>query len=100
MNEFEKSIPKNLCLQCGKCNGHFFKNAFDNIPDGCGLYGWIFLQREAHKQKVRKLDEDIILYNIKIKNAKSNTKRKKFEHELNKILAKLEELKTFGPTDF
>lgn len=100
MNEFQNSIPKRLCFGCEKCNEEFPNNAFDPIPEGCGLYGWMFLKQEEHKQKVRKIDEDIVLYNVKIRNAKSNTKRKKFEHELSKKYKELEFLKQFGPIDF
>ena len=100
MNEFQKMIPEQLCLQCGKCGGKKFENAFEKIPENCGLYGWMFLQQEAHKQKVRKIDEDIVLYKVKINNAKSNTKRKNFERQLNKKLLELENLKKFGPVNF
>lgn len=100
MNNFQKELPKRLCLHCNKCGGNLPDNAFSDLPEGCGYSGWIFLKKEEHKQKVRKLDEEIVLLNVKIKNSKSNTKRKKFEHAKNKVLDKLEELKNFGPIDF
>lgn len=100
MNNFQKELPKRLCLQCKKCSGKLPESAFSDIPENCGYEGWIFLKKEEHKQKVRKLDEEIILLNVKIKNSKSNTKKKKYEHARNKVLAELEKLKEFGPIDF
>lgn len=100
MNEFQKELPKRLCLNCGKCGGKMPDSAFSPVPEGCGYEGYLFLKREEHKQKVRKLKEEIILLDVKIQNSKSNTKKKKFLHAKNKILEKLEELKKYGSTDF
>lgn len=101
MNEFQNELPKELCLKCGKCNGNLPKDFFAEIPDNCGYEGWLFLKREAYKQKIRQLDENAILLNIKIKNAKSNTKRKKFEHALRKIQEQLEKYKQdYGNINF
>ena len=100
MNNFQNELPKRLCFNCGKCRGKLPDNDFSDIPEGCGYEGWIFLKKEEHKQKVRKLQEEIILLNVKIQNAKSNTKKKKFLHAKNKVLDKLEELKNFVPIEF
>ncbi|MBR1681158.1 hypothetical protein IJ707_05145 [bacterium] len=100
MNNFQKELPKRLCFHCGKCGGNIPENAFSTIPEGCGYEGFLFLKKEEHKQKVRKLNEEIILLNVKIENSKSNTKKKKFLHAKAKVLKQLKELKKFGPTDF
>ena len=100
MNNIQNNIPKRLCLHCEKCGGKLPETAFSDIPENCGYEGWMFLKKEEHKQKVRKLDEEIILLNVKIQNAKSNTKKKKFLHAKEKILKKLEELKKNGPINF
>lgn len=101
MNEFQNELPKELCLKCGKCNGKLPTYLFEEIPDGCGYEGWIFLKREEYKQKIRRLDENVILLNIKIKNAKSNTKKKKFEHALRKIQEQLNQYKQeYGNINF
>ena len=100
MNNFENELPKRLCFNCGKCSGNKPKNAFSAMPDGCGYEGFLFLKKEEHKQKIRRLNEEIILLNVKILNAKSNTKKKKFTHAKEKILNQIEELKNFGPIDF
>lgn len=100
MNDFQKEMPKRLCFHCGKCGGKLPENAFSDLPENCGYEGWIFLKKEEHKQKIRKLNEEIILLNVKIENAKSNTKKKKFLHAKNKLLEKIDELKNYGPIDF
>lgn len=101
MNEFQKELPEELCLKCGKCNGILPNGVFAKIPDNCGYEGWLFLKREEYKQKIRRLDENVILLNIKIKNAKSNTKKKKFEHALRKIQEQLENYKQeYGNINF
>lgn len=100
MNDFQKELPKRLCLNCGKCGGSLPLSAFSPIPDGCGYYGYMFLKQEEHKQKVRKLDEDIVLLNVKISNAKGEAKRKKYQKGLEKVKEKLKELEKFGPIDF
>ena len=100
MGNCDFELPKRLCLNCGKCNGDKPKSAFSKIPDGCGYYGWLFYKQEEHKQKVRKIDEELILINVKIKNAKGNAKKQKYEKAREKILKKFEELKPFGPINF
>ncbi len=100
MDNFKDALPKRLCLNCGKCSDNKPFSAFSDIPDGCGYEGFLFLKREEHKQKVRKLHEEIILLNVKIENSKSNTKKKKFIHAKEKVLKQLEDLKKFGPIDF
>ena len=100
MNNFQKNLPKRLCLKCNKCNGKLPDNAFAAIPENCGYLGFIFLKQEEHKQKVRKLDEEITALKVKIKNAQSTSKKRKFEQALKKMYKKLEELKIFGPINF
>lgn len=100
MNEFQKELPKCLCLNCCKCGGTLPSSAFAPIPEGCGYYGYMFLKQEEHKQKVRKLDEDVVLLKVKILNAKGEAKRKKYQKGLEKVQEKLKELEKFGPIDF
>ena len=100
MNDFQKELPKRLCLNCNKCSGTLPDSAFADIPEGCGYYGYLFAKKEEHKQKVRKLDEEIILLKVKIQNAKGEAKRKKYQKALDKVQEKLKELEQFGPIDF
>lgn len=59
-----KYLKNNLCTHPNKpeeCKKYpSFPFAF--IPDECGYYGQIFLNREKFKQKIRKLEEEIIHY--------------------------------------
>lgn len=100
MNDFQKNLPKRLCLNCGKCAGVLPTSTFSDIPEGCGYSGYMFLKKEEHKQKVRKIDEEFILLKIKILNAKGEAKRKKYQKALEKVQEKLKELEQFGPIDF
>ncbi len=100
MNDFQKELPKRLCLNCNKCAGILPDTAFSEIPEGCGYYGYMFQKKEEHKQKVRKLDEEIILLKVKIQNAKGEAKRKKYQKAFDKVQEKLKELEKFGPIDF
>ena len=100
MNDFQKNLPKRLCLHCNKCNWQYPESLFSPIPENCGFYGYIFLEQEKHKQKVRKLKEQIVDLKVQIINAKGNAKKKKYENALTKVYDKLEMLKQFGPIDF
>ncbi len=100
MNQFQKELPKRLCLNCGKCGEKLPESAFSEIPDGCGYEGYLFLKKEEHKQKVRKLKEDLVYLDVKISNAKGNAKKIKYQKGKEKVLNQLKELEKFGPIDF
>ena len=70
------------------------------LQTGSCIIIYLFLKKEEHKQKVRKLDEDKILLKVKILNAKGEAKRKKYQKGLEKVEEKLKELEQFGPIDF
>ena len=36
-------------------------------PPGCGFEGWLFMEREQHKKKIRQLKEEVIYYQAKLK---------------------------------
>lgn len=100
MNNFKNELPKRLCLNCGKCGGKLPDSAFFEVPEGCGYEGYLFLKKEEHKQKVRKLKEDLIYLDVKIENAKGNAKKIKYQKGREKVLTQLKDLEAFGPTDF
>ena len=37
------------------------------VPPGCGFEGWLFQEREKHKKNIRKLKEEAIFYQAKLK---------------------------------
>ena len=100
MNQFQNELPKRLCLHCEKCGGNLPETTFSDIPEGCGFEGYIFLKQEEHKQKVRKLKEDLVYLDVKILNAKGNAKKIKYQKGKEKVLAQLKELEQYGPIDF
>jgi len=100
MEQFKNEIPKRLCIHCGKCDESFPQTAFSEMPEGCGLEGYLFLKQEEHKQKVRKLKEDLVYLDVKIANAKGNAKKIKYQKGREKVLAQLKKLEQFGPVDF
>jgi len=59
-----KYLENNLCTNPDKpeiCKT-FPKSPFAFLPDGCGYYGAIFLERENFMKKIRKMEEEIIHY--------------------------------------
>lgn len=91
--EYMESAPQRLCKKCGKCckiTGcnyigddnlcqiyenrpqackDFPASPFEGLPDGCGYEGWIFQQREAQKQQIRKQKELLLSLEILLKTA-------------------------------
>ena len=84
---FKELIPKELCLKCGKCKNFVYLSAdscFEKIPEACGYEGFMFMQREIVKKKIRKLKEDVMDFKIDLNNAKT-------QEDKAKILAKIKE---------
>ena len=57
-------------------------------PPGCGFEGWLFKEREAHKQYIRKLKEDAIYYKAKLQTDVSDEDRDLYE----KLIAKIDDM--------
>lgn len=68
--EFKEPLHR-LCNKCGKCNGRVLATIWEKVPESCELEGWLFLQKEAIKQKVRKQKEKLLILEIKLKQASS-----------------------------
>ncbi len=96
---FSENIPSRLCKHCGKCID-LPENAWSEMPEDCGLQGWLFLKREEHKQKIRKMNEQILEFEIMYKFAKSNNKKKKIQNTIKKINFEIDAMKNYGPIDF
>lgn len=64
---------------------NFPSNPWVIVPPGCGYEGWLFKKREEKKQYVRKLKEDILSYELTLKDEISDTTRKNTLKIIDKI---------------
>lgn len=113
-----ESLPERLCNKCGLCcknvnckylrfdnacmiyedRPHECKNyPFDiwaEFPEGCGYTGWLFMQREKEKQKVRLKKERILSLGVKMKYATLPQKTLMLDEiaEINKYIDSFSEL--------
>ena len=91
-----KFLINNLCTNPEKpkeCSD-YPNSPFAFLPEGCGYEGYIFMQNERVKQKVRKLKEEILDYSTKLST----------EKELKKIIdhhqAFIDKYKQYGSYDW
>ena len=54
-------------------------------PPDCGFDGWLFQEREAHKKKIRKLKEEQIFYQAKLKTQISKKEKQLYKKLIDKI---------------
>lgn len=94
-----KEVSKRLCKNCKNCNGKMPTSPWDKMPEGCGLYGWLFLQREKIKQRIRKQKELLLTLQVNLK--KSNPqKAKEIIKRISKIKKIIEEYNDYGSADW
>lgn len=95
-----KFLENNLCTNSAKPTQCiiFPSSPFAFLPENCGYYGEIFLKNEKIKQKIRKIKEEILLYEIQ---AASNPSAKK---ELQRIIYRhqsfLNKYNVYGAADW
>lgn len=80
-----KYLENNLCtnpLKPEECI-NYPSSPFAFIPDECGYYGAVFLNRETFMQKLRKLEEEIIHYEALI-NCSSKDEAKQYQKIIEK----------------
>ena len=70
------------------------------IPPGCGFEGWLFLEREAHRKSIRKLKEEKIYYQAKIKTDIDNKEKMLLEELINKIDERVKLYEKYGSKDW
>lgn len=126
MNDFSEQLkykPKNLCKKCGKCCklfkcNHLAENnlckihekrpeecmnfpfsPWQEIPEGCGYTGWLFLQREAKKQEIRKQKEQLLLLEVALKTA-SEEQSKEIQAQIQKIKNVVDIYSKYGSWDW
>lgn len=94
-----KNRPERLCLKCGKCKGKIPASFWDEIPEGCGYYGWFFQKREEIKQKIRKQKERMLLLQVSlIKAGPEQTQR--VNESIEKIKEEINRYSQYGSWDW
>lgn len=95
-----KFLENNLCTNPSKpiqCI-HFPSSPFAFIPDKCGYYGEIFFKKEKIKQKIRKLKEEILLYETQIASNSSN--KKELQHLIDRHKSSVNKYNIYGAADW
>lgn len=88
----------NLCLICQGKTDEYRKNpvsVWDKIPEECKLSGWIFLQQEEVKQKIRRKKEKILSLRTKL-DGTDGIKRKRILKDIEKYQKEVNVYKDFG----
>lgn len=55
------------------------------VPPGCGYEGWLFKKREEKKQYIRKLKEELLSYEIMLKEINSEKRKADIQEAIQKI---------------
>lgn len=69
-------------------------------PPGCGFEGWLFLEREAHKKNIRKLKEEKIYYQARLKTNITNKEKSLFQKLITKIDERINLYEKYGSEDW
>ena len=70
------------------------------IPPDCGFEGWIFVEREKHKQRIRKLKEEQLVYKAKLKTNISNKEKNLYKKLIKKIDDRIYLMEKYGSKDW
>jgi len=97
-----KFLSNNLCTnkQKPKICLEFPSSPFAFIPDSCGFYGEIFIKKEAEKQKIRKLKEEIVHYESLLKITTNKRECQQYEKILKVLNSKVEKYSAYGSRDW
>ncbi len=82
-----------LCIHCPS-------SGWVVVPPGCGFEGWLFLQREEDKQKVRRAKEEYLELQLLKKKTKSPEILAKIESVEKKIQHTIDIFKPYGSADW
>lgn len=82
-----------LCIHCPA-------NGWVVVPPGCGFEGWLFLQREEDKQKVRHAKEEYLELQLLKKKNKNPEILAKIESVEKKIQHTIDIFKAYGSEDW
>lgn len=81
-------LDNNLCSRYkerGDVCKNFPSSPWAVTPPGCGFEGWLFQEREAHKQHIRKLKEEAIYYKTMLKTDISEKDKELYNKLIEKI---------------
>lgn len=95
---FCKYLKDNLCTNPNKpdiCH-NYPSSAFVKLPEDCGYNGFIFIQTEKIKQKIRKLKEEILHYEMLIKVTKEKREQNQLQKIINSHQKYIDKYKEFG----
>lgn len=82
-----------LCIHCPS-------SAWVVVPPGCGFEGWLFLQREEDRRKVRRAKEDLLEMQLLKKKTKDENLLVKIEAVEKKLQHTIELFKNYGSADW
>ena len=69
-------------------------------PPGCGFEGWLFMQREERKQKVRKLKESLLDFDLMLKHSQPPEKVEKINEAIRKTQDIIDFYAKYGSADW
>lgn len=70
------------------------------VPPGCGFEGWLFVEREKHKQHIRKYKEEQIFYKAKLQTNIPNKEKQLYEKLIKKIDERIMIMEKYGAKDW
>ena len=70
------------------------------VPPGCGFEGWLFLEREKAKEKIRKSKEELLELKLLKSRTNDDSVLKKIESVEHKIATSIELYKKYGSYDW
>jgi len=69
-------------------------------PPGCGFEGWLFMKREERKQKVRKLKESLLDFDLMLKHGQPPEKAEKINEAIRKTNDIIDFYAKYGSADW
>ena len=73
---------------------------FAFIPASCGYYGEIFIKKEAEKQKIRKLKEEIVHYEALLISTVNKREKLQYEKILKTLKNRVQKYSLYGSEDW
>lgn len=97
-----KYLKDNLCVNPEKpeiCKV-FPYSPLAFLPEGCGFEGEIFLKKEHLMQKIRRLKEEILDYNVQIETTRDKSEQRQLQRIVQAHQAFIDKYKAYGSADW